>query len=391
LTRVGRVQRFFAAYGFDIVIVAAAAQSVVGTTLRDDGDRPDGARLWFETLALAAVILVLIGRRWFPFAVAAVTWLGSAALSFLDPQLISTQAGVFIAGMGAAALLGSLRRGLRAPAGLVMVLVCAGVVVYHDPTHTVADLVFTPILFVVAWLLGFALRDRAQQTQVAEDRALRAERDRKAAARVAVAEERARMARELHDVVAHAMSVMVLQVGAVRHRMSPTSEETAALRNVEQTGRTALAEMRRLLGALRQGSDALELTPHPGLDDLDALARDVRAAGLDVRLHLDGHPVALPRALDLSAYRIVQEGLTNALKHSGGRRADVTVEYAPGRVQLEVRDDGPGSFAQSDGFGHGLIGIGERVKIYGGDMSAFAPTHGGFVLRAWLPLDGGEE
>jgi signal transduction histidine kinase len=194
------------------------------------------------------------------------------------------------------------------------------------------------------------------------------------------------MARELHDIVAHAVSVMVLQVGAVRHRLPTASEEGEALRNVEQAGRTALTEMRRMLGALRE-SDAVELTPGPGLDDLEKLARDVRAAGLDVRLHRQGEPVALPRSLDLSAYRIVQEGLTNALKHSGGRRADVTVAFESEQLRLEVRDDGPGGFAQSDGLGHGLIGIGERVKAYGGDMSAFTATSGGFVLRASLPLE----
>ena len=195
------------------------------------------------------------------------------------------------------------------------------------------------------------------------------------------------MAREMHDVVAHAVSVMVLQVGAVRRRVPESSEEGEALRNVEHAGRTALAEMRRLLGALRDGDDLLELTPGPGLDDLEALAKDVRAAGLDVRLHVEGEPATLPRSLDLSAYRIVQEGLTNALKHSGGRRADVTVEYAPCELRLEVRDDGPGGFGQNDGLGHGLIGIGERVKAYGGEMSAFVPTSGGFVLRASLPLE----
>ena len=145
--------------------------------------------------------------------------------------------------------------------------------------------------------------------------------------------------------------------------------------------------MRRLLGAMRQGDDLVELTPGPGLDDLPTLAGDVRAAGLDVRLHVTGEPVALSRSVDLSAYRIVQEGLTNALKHSGGRRADVTVAYGPDQLRLEVRDDGPGGFAQTDGFGHGLIGIGERVKAYGGDMSAFVATSGGFVLRASLPLE----
>ena len=268
-----------------------------------------------------------------------------------------------------------------------MVLVCAGVVVSNDPTEGPADLVFSPALFVVAWIVGRALRDRAERSVAAEDRALRAERERESAARVAVAEERARMARELHDVVAHAVSVMVLQVGAVRRRVPAGSEEADALNNVEQAGRTALAEMRLLLGAMRKGDDLVALTPGPGLDDLQSLAGDVRAAGLDVRLHVDGDPVALPRSLDLSAYRIVQEGLTNALKHSGGRRADVTVAYAPDQLRLEVRDDGPGGFADTDGLGHGLIGIGERVKAYGGDMSAFVATTGGFVLRASLPLE----
>jgi signal transduction histidine kinase len=386
----GRVWRFFAAWGLDVLIVCAAAASAVGTLLRNDADRPDGLQLWFEALAIAVVILVLCLRRQFPFAAPAVVWIGCPALSLLDHQAISTQAAVFLCGMGAAALIGGLRDGLQARIGLVLVLVGAAVVVYNDPTHTAGNLLFTPVLFAVAWLAGFALRDRADRSQAAEDRALRAERERESAARVAVAEERARMARELHDVVAHAVSVMVLQVGAVRHRMPAASEEEEALRNVEQAGRTALAEMRRMLGALRQGDDLLELTPGPGLDDLQTLAGDVRAAGLDVRLHVKGEPTALPRSFDLSAYRIVQEGLTNALKHSGARRADVTVDYAPGALRLEVRDDGPGGFAQNDGFGHGLIGIGERVKAYGGEMSAFASAQGGFVLRATLPLEGAD-
>jgi signal transduction histidine kinase len=383
----GRIWRWLAAWGLDVLVVAAAAASAVGTLLRTDAFRPDGPRLWFEMGAISVVLVALCARRRFPFLAPAFVWAGSATLSFLDPQLITTQPGVFLCGMGSAALLGSLRRGLQARMGLVIVLVCAAAVVYNDPTEHPADLVFTPALFVIAWLAGYALRDRVVRSEAAEDRALRAERERESAARVAVAEERARMARELHDVVAHAVSVMVLQVGAVRHRMPAASEEEETLRNVEEAGRTALAEMRRLLGTLRKGDDGLELTPHPGLDDLQALARDVRAAGLDVRLHREGEPVPLPHSLDLSAYRIVQEGLTNALKHSGGRRADVTVAFGSGQLRLEVRDDGPGGFPRGDGFGHGLIGIGERVKAYGGDMSAFVATSGGFVLRASLPLE----
>src|SRR5262249_20577192 len=160
------------------------------------------------------------------------------------------------------------------------------------------------------WLLGFALRERGQQAEDAEERAAEAEREREAAARLAVAEERARIARELHDVVAHAMSVMVLQVGAVRHRLPAELEQARkALSDVERAGRTALTEMRRLLGAMRSDHDELELAPQAGLGSLDSLLDEVRRAGLPVDLHVEGEPYALPAALDLSAYRIVQEGL----------------------------------------------------------------------------------
>ena len=381
----GRVWRWFAAWGLDVLIVTAAVATGIGTVLRDDAERPDGGQLWFEVVAITLVPLMLCARRRWPFLAPALVWTVSPLLSFVDGMLIVTQPGVFVTGMGAAVLLGSLRGGLESRIGLVLVLVGSATVVSNDPTHTAGDYFFTPILFTVGWLVGYSLRERNQQAEAAEDRALRAERERESAARVAVAEERARMARELHDVVAHAVSVMVLQVGAVRHRMPSESEDSQALRNVEQAGRTALTEMRHMLGALREGND-VQLGPTRGLDDVETLAQDVRASGLDVRVHVSGTPVSLPRALDLSAYRIVQEGLTNALKHSGGRRADVTIEYASDALRVEVRDDGPGGFASNDGFGHGLIGIGERVKAYGGDMSAFVASSGGFVLRASMPL-----
>ena len=202
-----------------------------------------------------------------------------------------------------------------------------------------------------------------------------------------MAEERVRIARELHDVVAHALSVMVLQVGALRHRMPEGSRDRTALENVEQAGRTALAEMRRLLDAMRHDGDDAELAPHPGLGDLDALVSDVRAAGLEVRLQVRGEPHDLPPGLDLSAYRILQEGLTNTLKHASARNVDLEVSYGTGDLTLQVRDDGRGATA-SDGLGHGLVGIRERVKIYGGEMSAGAAAAGGFELRARLPLEG---
>ncbi len=284
--------------------------------------------------------------------------------------------------------MGNLRDVVQARIGLALLLTGAAIVVFNDPGRTTGEILFTPALFVIGWIVGFALRGRAEQAAAAENRADRAESEREAAARVAVAEERARIARELHDVVAHAVSVMVLQAGAVRHRMPEAdTEDRLALENVEQAGRTALAEMRRLLGAMRDSGDALELVPHPGLDDLEALVSDIRGTGLAVRLEIRGKPFPLPPSLDLSAYRILQEGLTNTLKHARARHAEVNVHYGDADLEVEVRDDGLGP-STGDGLGHGLVGIGERVKIFGGDMSAGATAAGGFLLRARLPLDG---
>jgi signal transduction histidine kinase len=201
-----------------------------------------------------------------------------------------------------------------------------------------------------------------------------------------VAEERARIARELHDIVAHAVSVMVLQVGAVRHKLTDAhAEDRDALRDVERAGRTALAEMRRLLAAMRPDGDEAELLPQPGLDGLDSLLDQIGRAGLPVELHVDGEPFPLPRGIDLSAYRIVQEGLTNALKHARASHADVSFHYGRDELEIEVRDNGRGT-ATSDGLGHGLVGVRERVKIYGGEMSAGTATGGGFILNTRLPL-----
>jgi signal transduction histidine kinase len=180
---------------------------------------------------------------------------------------------------------------------------------------------------------------------------------------------------------------MVLQVGAVRHKLPDAlAEDRDALRGVERAGRTALAEMRGLLAAMRREGDDVEFAPQPGLDGLDALLQEIGRAGLPVELHVDGEPIPLPRGIDLSAYRIVQEGLTNTLKHAGASDADVTVRYRPDELEIEIRDNGRGT-ATTDGLGHGLVGIRERVKIYGGEMTAGAATGGGFVLSTRLPLD----
>jgi signal transduction histidine kinase len=374
-------------YAFDVLIVMAAIEMALEVGIRYGAPNGPTTPRWFAVPATALIVLPLLARRRFPFAAPAALWGLAAVLSFVDGRLVVFTTTASIAGLVAAFLLGNLPDRTQARAGLVVVLAGAVILMYNNPSRTIGELVFIPVMFLGGWLTGFAVRQRAAQAEEAEERAARAERERATAARIAVAEERGRIARELHDIVAHAMSVMVLQVGAVRHRLPQSlTEDKDALRDVEKAGRAALAEMRRLLGAMHDGGD-VELAPQPGLDNLDALAERVSRAGLPVHLQVEGDVVQLPRAVELSAYRIVQEGLTNSLKHAKASRADVTVRYGAEDLELEVRDDGVGT-SSSDGLGHGLVGIQERVKIYGGEMLVGAGSKGGFVLTARLPLEG---
>jgi signal transduction histidine kinase len=385
---VGRIRYLSRTYVVDLLIalllIAAMLEVLVG---RHSPDAPR-TTLWFVLPAIAILVLPIVARRRFPFAPAA-HWLLAAGIAFVDWRLIPFAISIFVVGLVAAFLLGNLRDPVQAGIGLALVIGGPATVVYKIPGHTAAMLIFIPLEFTIAWVAGFALRERVEQAEAAEVRAAQAERERDAAARIAVAEERVRIARELHDIVAHAVSVMVLQVGAVRHKLPETlAEDSDALRNVEQAGRTALAEMRGLLAAMRGDGDEAELTPQPGLDGLEELLEEIGRAGLPVQLHVDGEPVALPRGIDLSAYRIVQEGLTNALKHARASNADVTVRYRSDELQVEVRDNGGGS-STSDGLGHGLVGVRERVKIYGGQMSAGTANGRGFILSTRLPLSAG--
>ena len=385
MSRVGQAVR---RWEFDVLIVVLAVAAVLEVAIRRDNADAPQTTLWFGIPAAAVIVLWLLARRRFPFGAPAAFWLLAAAASFVDGRLIPFPAGLYLAGMLAAFLLGNLRDAILARVGLAVILGSMATIIFNRPGHSPGELVFIPLLFGIAWLAGFALNARAEQADAAEARAAQAERERETAARIAVAEERARIARELHDIVAHAVSVMVLQVGAVRHKLpDELADESGALRGVEQAGRTALAEMRRLLSAMRRDGDDLELAPQPGLGGVGALVAEIGRAGLPVTLHVEGEAAPLPRAIDLSAYRIVQEGLTNALKHARAHRADVTLRYAPDELQIEVRDDGTGGGA-SNGPGYGLVGVGERVKIYGGTMTAGAAPDGGFVLGARLPLGG---
>jgi signal transduction histidine kinase len=373
-------------HAFDVVIALGAVAGALEAVLQENPDREPTTPIWFAAPAAAAIVLVLLARRRFPFGAPAAFWLLAAAISFIDGPLIVYTVTIYLAGLAAAFLLGSLRDAARGRLGLLFVVAGAAIIIANHPSATGADFIFVPAVFGLGWLGGFAFRGRGVQAAAAEERAAQAERERDTAARIAVAEERARIGRELHDIVAHALSVMVLQVGAVRHKLPDLrDEDREALEDVERVGRTALTETRRLLGAMRERGGEAELEPQPGLENLEPLVESVRSAGLPVRLQVEGEPLPLPSALDLSAYRIVQEALTNVLKHAGASHAEVVVRHGPDTLQLEVRDDGRGP-ANGDGLGNGLVGIRERVKLYDGEMTAGAANGGGFVLTASLRL-----
>jgi signal transduction histidine kinase len=384
---VSRLEGFARKFWVDALIALLGVAGALELVVARDSPRDPPTGLWLSVLLLALLLAPVFARRRFPFGGPLAYWVLAAAISFHDGLLIPFIGSLGVVGLATAFMLGNLRNGLKAGLGLAVVTVSIVTVVYNIPgTTTTSDFVFVSVRFVVAWLAGYALRERADQAEAAERRAVRAEREREAAARLAVAEERARIARELHDIVAHAVSVMVLQVGAVRHKLpDELAPDRDALMGVERAGRTALAEMRRLLAAMRNDGEDVELVPQPGLDGLDSLLDEVGRAGLPVELHVDGQPFPLPRGVDLSAYRIVQEGLTNALRHAHASDADVIVRYRPDELEIEVRDNGRGG-ATSDGLGHGLVGVRERVKIYGGEMSTGRSADGGFVLSTRLPL-----
>jgi signal transduction histidine kinase len=369
------------------LVVLVAAESTAEVALRHAGQRPT----WFTAPAMALVTLVLLGRHRFPFSAPAANWLLGVAVSFIDGRLVVIPVGAFISAMISSFLLGNLSAARRARIGLAIVVCGAAIVVYNNPGHPRGQVIFIPMLFAVVWCAGLALRERAGHAEAAEQRAVRAEQERAAAVRVAAAEERARIARELHDTIAHAVSVMVLQVGAVRHKLPEAhAEHKNALRDVEQTGRTALSDMRLLLDAMRDSGDHdAGLAPQPGLDRLDRLIDEIGRSGLPVRLRVTGDRVPLPGGLNISAYRIVQEGLTNVLKHANASEAGVSLHYAPAELSIDVRDNGQGMAPGNEHHrGHGLIGIGERVRLYDGEMTTSTPAGGGFLLRVRLPLNG---
>ncbi len=247
----------------------------------------------------------------------------------------------------------------------------------RDDLDTIAA--FTVGAMVVMVLLRRVVGDRDRRLGLAE-------RERELATREAIIEERARIARELHDVIAHHVSMMVVQAGAERRVLGPGQESTRdVLTTIERVGRGAMTEMRRLVGMLR-GNEGDGLAPQPRVSDLPSLVEQMRSAGLDVELRIDGEQRDIPVGIDLSAYRIVQEGLTNALKYAGDARTAVRVRYGVDSLEIEILDDGQGRQPEVEQGGHGLVGMRERVALYGGTLDAGRRPAGGFAVRVLLPI-----
>jgi signal transduction histidine kinase len=343
-------------------------------------------------------VVALLALGWtFPFAVRGryPLWAPLAALAFLAAfALISSERSIssltmpFVAALAAAVSLGLVGDRRQSIAGWAA-LIATAAVISSKSGNAYSDFFWTTLILTLAWFFGSALGTRTEQARELTERVEAAERERATAAERATAEERARIARELHDVVAHSVSVMVVQTSGVRRLLKDEqSREREALLSVEQIGRQALTEMRRMLGVMRSGEDApAALAPQPGLQHLERLIAQVEEAGLPVTLRVEGDRPDISPGVDLSAYRIVQEGLTNALKHAKGAHAEVVVRYIDSSVELEIADDGPGT-PNGDGMGHGLVGMRERVALYGGTIESGPRAGGGFVLRAQLPVEG---
>jgi signal transduction histidine kinase len=349
-----------------------------------------------EPNALAVVLLLvvslpLIRRRRQPVLVLAVTMVGFIAYHALgfpdDPPGAATMVALY-------SVAAYCPRRIAVITGAIAIPVICGFsilgVLFTDQVRLV-DVAPTVALVVTVWVVGTAARTKRSYTTALEERAVLLERERQDEGRRAVAEERSRLARELHDVVAHHVSVMVVQAGAARRVLDHPDLAREALVSIEATGSQALAEMRNLLGVLRsddRAADALE--PQPGLGQLRTLLASVREVGLPVELRVEGEARTLPAGVDLSAYRIVQEALTNTLKHARAARAQVLLRYVDGGLEVHVSDDGrSGADHQADRNGspkgHGLIGMRERVAMFGGELRAGPRPGGGFSVTARLP------
>lgn len=337
-------------------------------------------------LALPLTVLMtapLLLRRRVPLTVFASTVVAVGLLSSAAPDF--SQAAVPLSLGLATFTVGHrvpLPRSIAAPAVLGAV---AGAVVVAGAAD-LNEMALGMLTYGGVWGFGAGLRLREEQVAALAERALRAELERDERAQHAVEHERARIARELHDIVSHSISLIAVQAQAVRLRLGPdAAREANDLGEMEVVARHALGEMRRLLGVLRPDGEAVPLAPQPGLDQLDRLVTATRATGLDVEVAVVGDAAPLAPGVDLAAYRIIQEALTNVRRHARARHVDVLVRYREAELEIVVEDDGAGG-GDGSSAGHGLVGMRERVALYGGTISAGPADGEGFRVHAVLPM-----
>jgi signal transduction histidine kinase len=364
-----------------------AAVLLIGFELTAAAATADRAR--WVTAAIGPPIAVAVAnrRRWTLPALALV------CVTFGTEKLLAgtEHAGGKAFGLVAVLLLfygaGAFLDGRRAWLGFALVTALGAGVSFSN--SSLLNGVFSIVAFVwMPWLVGRARRLSGARERAARELAERLDAERELHVRAAALNERVRLAREIHDVIAHSVSVMVIQAAGARTVMDrePARAEVS-LRSVERAGREALAEMRRLLGVLADGEDPRALAPQPGLDDLPELVSSTRAAGLETSIHFEGEPVVVSQGLSLCAYRVVQEALTNTLKHAGPTRAEVSIRWCDDALELVVTDAGGGSNAVLAGSsGHGIAGMRERAALHGGRVQAGPAPDGGFTVHARIPL-----
>jgi signal transduction histidine kinase len=333
-------------------------------------------------LATCVALVALRARLGVAAPIGAVGVLGLASLP--APAWVLDSAFVYLLVMLVCGLGGYLAQSrARHVIGLLVVVAAGSLAAARHPGPTWGQWASVLAFMSIAWVGGGVVRGPVVRARSAEERAGQLEQEQAEAARRAVLEERARLARELHDIIAHSVSVMTVQAGAVRRRLTPEqTRERESLVAVERTGREALAEMRRLVGLLNE-EEAPSYAPQPGLQSLDTVLANVRAAGLPVDVQVDGAARDLPPGVDLAAYRVVQEALTNTLKYAGPAHAWVRICWAEQELQIEVANDGRNT---EPGTGYGQAGMRERMRLYGGRLESGPGADGGYVVRAYLPI-----
>ena len=345
-----------------------------------------GIREGIDPAPTLLILVPLAVRRLWPFRVLALV----AAIAVLT-SVDSPMPWIEVVAVGLASYATGVAATDRTPSALGVIAVAGLMAIgfLAQDLDSFESLVYPFVVVVPTWLVGDVVRTRGAEREALADRERRTAREAEDRLQAAVAEERRHMARELHDVVAHGVSVMVIQAGAARQVVEATPDRaTESLLTIEATGRDVMAELRRLLGVLNDDGEASGIAPQPGIEQVPPLVERIRQAGLPAELEIDGTPRTLPTSLDVTAYRIIQEALTNALRYARRARTIVRLSYEPDQLRLEVLDDGPADATEaSEGSGRGLVGMQQRASLAGGRLEAGPRLGGGYAVRAWLPTE----